>query len=241
MGGTCTKRAAVGAAEERRASATIEDAPGTARSWKRDLQIATPLRPPAPGELDGLDQTPGPQQEATYKFYCPLCMYYYVRKYIAFLSSLLSLHSRLATGILKTSCCENYTCFSCASDFLFGMYAVGVQSLPLAHSISLYAGQELISRKGVVPVGSIDSECPHCRTTPFEFKQADVNEKPRNYMDSPVPAGSPGGHSMKTPGAKGTTRPASASVSTSLTTPCVCSWVSDGNDRLAESTRFRWK
>eukprot|EP00948_MAST-09A_sp_MAST-9A-sp1_P002972 g2972.t1 len=58
--------------------------------------------------------TPQGPQKDTYKFYCPLCMYYF------------------KGTIFVTSCCGNHACFNCAISYLAGkqQYPTGLQYVP---------------------------------------------------------------------------------------------------------------
>ena len=95
-------------------------------SWKRDLKISTPIRAAGAEELEGLDYTPGPREQEKFKYYCPLCMCYFQRKCVCSARNSCNLLTPNAgsdhsiAGILKTTCCENYACFTCGSGYLYG-------------------------------------------------------------------------------------------------------------------------
>ena len=65
-------------------------------------------------------------------------------------------------------------------------------SLETQHCVSTPAARGAVSNPHVVPAGPINLACLHCRTEPFEFVRVAPGEKPRNYMDSPAIAATPG-------------------------------------------------
>jgi hypothetical protein len=107
---------------------------------------ATPLRRQ---KVPQIDYTPIVKAEKDkYKFSCPLCFCYF------------------ADTILTTSCCSNYTCYTCALEHskTHGLYK---------------KSKQLPERLQNVP-------CPHCNTANVQLKYVAAGDQVRSYDTSPA-------------------------------------------------------
>jgi hypothetical protein len=126
---------------------------------KKPVIAATPLRRQ---KVATIDYTPIVQSEKDrYKYSCPLCFCYF------------------ADTILTTSCCCNYTCYTCALDHSKN------------HGVDKKSKQ-LPERLNGVP-------CPHCNTANVQFKYVAAEDKVRSYDTSPATKLRMNGGDLNTP------------------------------------------
>ena len=121
--------------------------PRRAQKSRRSRPAGTPLRPVATATID---YTPVAKAERErFKYSCPLCFCYFDET------------------ILVTSCCGNYTCYSCSLDHAKQKGGVAAESAVLPARL-----------KGV--------PCPHCNTDGVQFAYVAAKAEVRCYDTSPA-------------------------------------------------------
>jgi len=149
-------------------------------SFRRPIQVDTShpetrTITPVKALCKGIDYTETPMgaEKETFKFYCPLCMFYY-------------------KDILGTACCKNYVCYTCAVEYIKGKgdsptgggamrYAVPQASPPnenLGTDIETDMDYDIPSQLPSMP-------CPHCQSNDVQLARVSRDSPLRNYNTSP--------------------------------------------------------
>ena len=113
----------------------------------RARAAGTPLRPVATATIDYTPVAKADRER--FKYSCPLCFCYF------------------AETILVTSCCGNYTCYSCSLDHAKQKGGVTAKSTVLPTKL-----------KGV--------PCPHCNSGGVQFAYVSAKAEVRSYDTSPA-------------------------------------------------------
>ena len=91
--------------------------------------------------------SPHGQDEDEYCYHCPICFLNY-------------------RGIYRSSCCNNYFCYSCLHEYVASKYGISPQDLQVLQ----------------YPFW-VDIPCPHCGTEIFEPQYVEKNEGIRSYRE----------------------------------------------------------
>lgn len=122
-----------------------QQTPGSA---KKPLPYLDLRRVASPPPARHLDHTPIGEESEVFRFYCPLCMMYF-------------------THIFETTCCHNYSCYTCALSYVNSKESTKSPTLLLDHS---------------------SLNCPHCVSKGFSFEFVSERAHARQYSDSPTTA-----------------------------------------------------
>lgn len=146
-----------------------------AGSFRRPIQVDTKAEATTTPEKQklckGVDysETPIGAEKDTFKFYCPLCMFYY-------------------KDMLGTACCKNHVCLTCASEYNKGKGEPtwAVLGGGVANGSNIAGGNSTNEELDYhIPAYMSSMACPHCGTANVQLGKI-ANDAPlREYHSSP--------------------------------------------------------
>lgn len=150
---------------------------GRTNSYRRPIQVDTHAAesngPEKPALRKGVDyiETPMGAERDVFKFYCPICMFYY-------------------KDILATACCKNYLCYTCAVGYIKGKgeleesasLGYAVPQPPENNSSGTDAEEDMDYQ---IPAQLPSMPCPHCNSNNVQLGRVSRDSPLRNYSDSP--------------------------------------------------------